>query len=70
MTPSAPGSGQDTQDQDNISLDSLRDSFFVAHRSIERFAKVVGDIAQKLQDSKADDPWLTEVWVHGVGLGV
>lgn len=48
-------------DQDLVTLDGVRDAFFVAHRACERFSKVLGAIAQKLQDSKADDPWLTEV---------
>lgn len=46
-----------------MTLDGLRDSFFVAHRACERFSKVLGGIAQKLQDAKADDSWLTEVRV-------
>lgn len=46
-----------------MTLDGVRDQFFVAHRACERFSKALGAIAQKLQDSKADDPWLTEVRV-------
>lgn len=52
-------SGHDDQDS-QVTLDGVRDAFFVAHRACERFSKVLGGIAQKLQDSKADDPWLTE----------
>jgi len=61
MTPKAPDAKPDAADQDTVTLDGLRDQFFVAHRACERFAKEVGAIAQKLQDAKADDPWLTEV---------
>jgi hypothetical protein len=60
MTPRGSSHGGQ-QDQDSITLDALRDQFFVAHRACERFSKTLGSIAQKLQDSKADDPWLTEV---------
>jgi hypothetical protein len=60
MTPRGQAAAQH-DDQDEITLDGLRDQFFVAHRACERFSKVLGGIAQKLQESKADDPWLTEV---------
>lgn len=64
MTPKAPDAKPDAADQDTVTLDGLRDQFFVATRACERFAKEVGAIAQKLQDAKADDPWLTEVRHH------
>lgn len=71
-TPTAAAAGTSSaaahDDQDLVTLDGVRDAFFVAHRACERFSKVLGGIAQKLQDSKADDPWLTEVCA-GVGVG-
>lgn len=60
MTPRGQAAAQH-DDQDEITLDGLRDQFFVAHRACERFSKVLGGVAQKLQESKADYPWLTEV---------
>ena len=68
MTPRGPAAAHD--DQDSITLDGLRDRFFVAHRACERFSKMLGGVAQKLQDSKADDPWLTEVCLCVCGVCV
>eukprot|EP00879_Flechtneria_rotunda_P000954 GHRR01001087.1.p1 GENE.GHRR01001087.1~~GHRR01001087.1.p1 ORF type:complete len:402 (+),score=164.46 GHRR01001087.1:248-1453(+) len=44
-----------------VTLDSVREQFFLAHRATERFAAQLGSFLEMLQQQKPDDSWLEQV---------